>query len=458
MRTKGDKIEMMMRILLNVIDPTINFDELSGREATLKFVDKDDISSDRVKVIPAENRVGYSGVLDEMGPDAEDLKVLRRRVKTSVNNKVGGGLGYNDDSNVELASITEKELIIMDGLTRREIEFPCISAQRSPSVSRAEDKDINIRAYIVGGRDVLKTWEKNSAVVVVLSDELGWKSKAVRIFADELAFSNQAIVVVPDIFRGESFKIPQAEGAERTDLVTLESRDLSYLNSAEYKKWLSALSYERIFDDIVAALHYSHNDYKSQSLSLAGIGIGAGWAIQISNDLSDISALGVYKSLVNETKTKFAPQNFLDLSEDVTRDLMPDASQAMFKSMDDETINELLSTFEKEMNKELNNTNSNNQLDDVFFNSATSNFYESKEEWILRRDEIEQERRVIEQKRISMASQRAVKILKEDSSLNIKQLASLEPKAVLAICPRYLSDLTNINSFTNNIHNIVPMT
>lgn len=149
-----------MRILLNVIDPTINFDELSGREATLKYIDKDDISSDRIKVIPAEQRVGYSGVLDEMGPDAEDLKVLRRRVKTSMNNKVGGGLGYDNNNDVELASVTEKELVIMDGLTRREIEFPCISAQRLLSFSRTEDKDINIRAYIVGGRDVLKTWEK----------------------------------------------------------------------------------------------------------------------------------------------------------------------------------------------------------------------------------------------------------------------------------------------------------
>ena len=426
---------MMMRILLNVIDPTINFDELSGREATLKYIDKDDISSDRIKVIPAEQRVGYSGVLDEMGPDAEDLKVLRRRVKTSMNNKVGGGLGYDNNNDVELASVTEKELVIMDGLTRREIEFPCISARRSFSSSRIEDKDINIRAYIVGGRDVLKTWEKNSVVIVVLSDEYGWKSKPVRVFADELAFANQAIVIVPDIFRGESYKIPPVDNAESTELANIQSRDLSYLHSAHYKQWLSNLSYERIFDDVVASLHFSHNEYKCQSLSLAGIGIGGGWCLKISNDLSDISALAVYKSLVTETKTKFAPQNFLDLSEDLTKVLMPDTSESLLKAMDDETIKELLSTFEHEIKNEFSNENNNGTLDDIFFNSETSNFYESKEEWQLRHDEIEDERRAIEQKRIAIASQRALKILKEECSLTIKQLASLEAKAVLAICP-----------------------
>ena len=45
----------------------------------------------------------------------------------------------------------------MDGLTRRELEFVPLRVKRS--ISRAlEDKDESIRAYVVGGRNVLKSW------------------------------------------------------------------------------------------------------------------------------------------------------------------------------------------------------------------------------------------------------------------------------------------------------------
>lgn len=45
----------------------------------------------------------------------------------------------------------------MDGLTRRELEFVPLRVKRS--ISRAlEDKDDAIRAYVVGGRNVLKSW------------------------------------------------------------------------------------------------------------------------------------------------------------------------------------------------------------------------------------------------------------------------------------------------------------
>lgn len=392
-------------------------------------------------MVPAEQRVGYSGVLDEMGPDAEDLKVLRRRVRSSINNKVGGGLGYDHKDNSELPSITEKPLIIMDGLTRREIEIPCISAQRLMNVSKIEDKDINIRAYIVGGRDVLKTWEKNSAATVVLSDELGWRSKSVRIFADELAFSNQAIVIVPDIFRGESFKVPHRNNTNSTHLTRKQFRDLSYLKSVEFNNWLDGMSYQRIFDDVAATLYFALTEYKCQSISVAGLGIGGGWALQISNDLSDISALAVFNKVLNDTNTKFPPETFLDLTADLGSSLMPDASQAILKSMGNETVDELLSTFQNEIENELKKSKYNfiedhDRLDDIFFDSANSNFYESKEEWQSRYEKIEEERSNVERRRTAIASKRGMKLLSEQASLTLQQLASLEPKAVLAICPR----------------------
>ena len=42
--------------------------------------------------------------------------------------------------------------------------------------------------------------------MVLLPDEKGWRSKDVRVFADEISFFNQAIVLVPDLYRGNPFK------------------------------------------------------------------------------------------------------------------------------------------------------------------------------------------------------------------------------------------------------------
>ena len=51
----------------------------------------------------------------------------------------------------------------MDGLTRRELEFVPLRVKRS--ISRAlEDKDESIRAYVVGGRNVLKSWVSDGHV------------------------------------------------------------------------------------------------------------------------------------------------------------------------------------------------------------------------------------------------------------------------------------------------------
>ena len=56
---------------------------------------------------------------------------------------------------------------VMDGLTRRELEFVPLRVKRS--ISRAlEDKDESIRAYVVGGRNVLKSWVSQSSSFIWL--------------------------------------------------------------------------------------------------------------------------------------------------------------------------------------------------------------------------------------------------------------------------------------------------
>ena len=45
----------------------------------------------------------------------------------------------------------------MDGLTRRELDFAPLRVKRSVRQGQ-EDVDVSIRAYVVGGRNVLKSW------------------------------------------------------------------------------------------------------------------------------------------------------------------------------------------------------------------------------------------------------------------------------------------------------------
>ena len=89
----------------------------------------------------------------------------------------------------------------MDGLTRREIEVPL------ESITWKGNGEDHISAYIVGGRDVMKSWEKTSSLIVLCPDINGWKDKNNRIIADELAFSNQAVVIIPDLYDQNSFGI-----------------------------------------------------------------------------------------------------------------------------------------------------------------------------------------------------------------------------------------------------------
>lgn len=66
----------------------------------------------------------------------------------------------------------------MDGLIRREVKYSSHRIRR-PSTLDAQSQDRMLQAYAVGGRDVLRTWDTSAAVIVLLPDEAGWKSKEV---------------------------------------------------------------------------------------------------------------------------------------------------------------------------------------------------------------------------------------------------------------------------------------
>jgi hypothetical protein len=206
----------------------------------------------------------------------------------------------------------------MDGMTRRELEFPPIELKNRHSIKKnevgekgdspknsnqVEAQERNIRAYVViyiiymhicvqysqfstqlapflfqvGGRDVLRTWERSfSPVVILLPDDAGWRDKHVRILADEIAFYNQAseddmryiyymppiyvhietittttqvIVLIPDIHRGDPWDSKLA-----TSLYE-EWADRHFPASGEADE---PAVYDHYFNDVISAVHFAN--------------------------------------------------------------------------------------------------------------------------------------------------------------------------------------------------------
>jgi dienelactone hydrolase len=131
-----------------------------------------------------------------------------------------------------------------------------------------------------------------------------------RILADEISFYNQAIVIVPDIYRGQPWMKERSDKyssisarSATADDDSVHNKDKSIrlregvnnaeveLNteySEEYVDWLLSHPAERVFDDIVSCMRYCRLQYDSKAISLAGVGCGGGWALRAACDLSDI--------------------------------------------------------------------------------------------------------------------------------------------------------------------------
>lgn len=140
LRSSGDKLEMITRLLLHVIDPNINYNEMTGQEPNLKFITNEDISTGEVKVVP-ENERRKTGA--DLEPDAEDMQVLRRR-RTPRGMKQHLERESGEDQKEEMEP---RPLVVMDGLVRREISLPIFpdGSDVSKNASSAE----SMSAYVV---------------------------------------------------------------------------------------------------------------------------------------------------------------------------------------------------------------------------------------------------------------------------------------------------------------------
>jgi hypothetical protein len=472
LRQSGDKLEMIARLLLHIIDPTINYSQMTGREVNLKYVDETDLADGKIKVIPIGERETDPGAGN--GPDAEDLMVLKRKiVLSSPKNAVGGrasrGRGSKvitegedlyriegDTDEIPQMRNVDKQKTVMDGLTRRELEFEPIRVKRT-IVESEEDKGASIRAYIVGGRNVLKSWERNSAVVVLLPDEKGWRDKDVRVFADEISFFNQAIVVVPDLYRGKPWSKKREDKFEIIDHGNAgDDNDTSTQLSAEYISWLNSHSEKRIFDDIACCLRFSQQQYDSKALSLAGIGCGGGWALKAACDLSDIQSAAALafsidtNSFISDKDDRSVSMNPFPgstrgypRSEEVEKQLLGEGSRKMSKSVEDdkdESGDDIEGLDGLDVQLEEGDTTDLKELmkiaglaeEDEREKEEEPDDYDLMERY---RDELDADVNFRAMEIVAQRAHRGKTSVAHQSSISLRDTARLEPCGVLAICP-----------------------
>ena len=74
----------------------------TGREVNLKYIDAADLATNKIRLVPKEDRETDPGA--GTGPDAEDLMVLKRKVVlSSPKNAVGGRASRSRGAKVSVA-------------------------------------------------------------------------------------------------------------------------------------------------------------------------------------------------------------------------------------------------------------------------------------------------------------------------------------------------------------------
>lgn len=172
----------------------------------------------------------------------------------------------------------------MDGLDRKETAIEPVGVRRSEEQVRREDfmavspgsaaleRRLN-DAYIVMPQQTLPSAPGGPVAVVLLpGGKWDWRSKGLRVLADELCFAGGTIVIVPDLDR------------QRMSGEYCSSSSGGRVNST-------------VFDDIVAAVNWVRTEYGARAVTLAGVSDGAGLAMEAACDLHDIGRLAQYAEL-----------------------------------------------------------------------------------------------------------------------------------------------------------------
>jgi hypothetical protein len=222
-------------------------------------------------------------------------------------------------------------------MERREADFSPVRVFRS--IRLAQDHDANhtkLSAYVtanrfVFGREFLPEnsgLELPTTVNILLPNERGWRSKAMRVLADDISYFTKSVVVMPDLFRG------------KTD----EPRNL-YENALRRTNSLSVADRRQMLDDLVAALQFARDQFQPVAMSIYGVGVGGGLALELACDLQAIACFDTQRLVLRHmlglpmeedepdadvdltdpgTRNHFAPQNLAESQSWDSRRLVKD--------------------------------------------------------------------------------------------------------------------------------------
>eukprot|EP00903_Cladosiphon_okamuranus_P009515 g9065.t1 len=149
--------------------------------------------------------------------------------------------------------------VILDLLDRVDTTFE-LEEGLQPALAPRSD------VYVVSTKKALRPWDGPHAdraethVVVLLTDVFGHRDSFTRNTADQIAEICDAIVVVPDMFRGRPWNHEQPEG--------------------EYDGWRDSHDPGVVAADIRACVDFARKKYKPTSLGLVGFCFGGGRALE----------------------------------------------------------------------------------------------------------------------------------------------------------------------------------
>lgn len=166
-----------------------------------------------------------------------------------------------------------------------------------------------IQAYYTAGSAVSVRWSKESnGVTILIPNELGWKSRYMRILADELAFRTQNIVIVPDIHFSAEVTLSEhlsSIGVNGSDRVSDEEREAllnGYMHCAYRSSHTASVD---AINAVISVMRYAAESFKAEgNIFLAGVGRGAGKAIEVTSIINKM-----VQSMQNTSLSSVTPAN-----------------------------------------------------------------------------------------------------------------------------------------------------
>lgn len=147
-----------------------------------------------------------------------------------------------------------------------------------------------------------------------IPDVRGWCDKATRIAADELAFSTQAIVLMPAL--------------DHSPLIT-EGKEMSLLEETlivqgtRLQRWNLNNKQLNLLIDVI---RFARSEFESQSISLVGFGYGGGFVLEAATEISTL--VECYRRFLDtdgvDNKNAVSSQRKLEFSTEQRDDLHKD--------------------------------------------------------------------------------------------------------------------------------------